>query len=201
MQKYDPKWARDYLEATEKAFDNLPLYSAEWPPGYQEAYENYPGFESDSAQESWDGLDNWRRYEGQSLHLRAAFKPDEEYRESERETVAEFHAQILKAVYEGNSGYLKKLIKAIESQKRPPGSELNGIRAAIKAFEELFVGRHLHSRDEWPTKQEVRRRAEQILKGAGRPLPVERHWPRIFKKAGLSELLSVTYGPVRRAKK
>ena len=188
MEKYDPKWARDYLAASEKAFDKLPFYKAEWPPGFQEACEKYANFGFDSIRDIWEGLSNWREYEEGS--------PD-----SEREAVAELHAQILEAVRKNDVPFLKKLIKAMELPDSPRQLELNGIRAAIRAFEELFPGNHLRSRDEWPNKQEVRRRAEQILKGAGRPLPVERHWPRIFKKAGLSGLLSVTYGPVRRAKK
>ena len=64
----------------------------------------------------------------------------------------------------------------------------------MEAFEQLFVRRGLKSKDDWPTKQEVRHRAEEILQKAGRVVPGERQWPRILKKAGLSELPSAPWG-------
>jgi hypothetical protein len=78
---------------------------------------------------------------------------------------------------------------------------MHGIRAAIVAFEQLLSDEELQSKDNWPTKQEVRKRAEEILREAGRALPGERQWPRIFKEAGLGQLLSVIEGRARKRKK
>jgi hypothetical protein len=192
MHRYDPNWATSYLEAHRKEdkefWERIPLYEAEWPPGFLEAWDRYPAFESDSLQEIWESLSNWHKYEKGS--------PD-----GAREWVTEFQARILEAVRKKESVYLKKLIKAIETPDFPDQLRLDCVHAAVNAFVQLFACKGLRSKDDWPTKQEVRRRTEQILKDAGRTLPVERHWPRIFRKAGLSSLLSVTFGPARRSKK
>jgi hypothetical protein len=95
--------------------------------------------------------------------------------------------------------YLAKLSRA-RNLSHPKPKKMTGPRAAIKAFYDLFFGVGV-SRDDWPTKQEVRHRAEEILTQSGYlPLPTERHWPRIFKDAGLSELLSVKSGPAHKRK-
>jgi hypothetical protein len=181
MQKYDSKWARSYLKAIEKNYEELPTYNVEWPAGYQEAWDKYPDSGFDSVRDIWESLSNWHEYEKGSA-------------DSDREAVTEFHARILNAVYDDNTEYLKKLIKAIEVTSCPHDPELNGIRAAIEAFRDLFTCKGLRCKDQWPTKHEVRRRAEQILKDEGRALPVERHWSRIFKKAGLWELPNAPWG-------
>jgi hypothetical protein len=116
------------------------------------------------------------------------------------ELVAQFQARILKAVHDRDLAFLKNLIKAMELPIQP-AEPMNGIRAAIDAFDDLFLAEGLEHKEDWPSKQEVRRRAEEIMKEAGYPIPSDRQWPRIYPKAGLWQLLSVKHGPARRRKK
>jgi hypothetical protein len=183
-------------------------YNPEYPPGYLEACQKYP---SDSAHppagsvtEIWDKLKTWRGYEKglPELKMLLAGNPDLYKRALEvaAQHVEDFKARILKAVIEPDCAYLENLLKA-KKLDRPPELEMHGIRAAIEAFEQLFLDESLKSKDDWPTKQEVRRQAEEILRKAGRALPGERQWPRIFRNAGLWDLPSVTYGHARKRKK
>jgi hypothetical protein len=172
-------------------------YDPDLPNGYAEACEKYQPdeFEEWSVELIWDLLYHWRDYEKGSPRLKARLPTHavQKIREETKIDYEEFKARICKAVLENDKAYLRMLQKALDSPTRPK-REMIGVRAAIKAFEDLFIDGKRVSRDDWPSKQEVRRRAELILREAGRPLPGERQWPRIFKQAGLSELLSVTYG-------
>jgi hypothetical protein len=184
-------------------------YDPEYPPGYLEADEKYNrddyDFESDNIMNIWGQLDIWREHEkGYPELIAQGFGPDTSgYKKSSEinaELIEKFKARIIKAVFDGDRVYLENLLKAIDHKSRPQ-LEMNGIRAAIRAFEELFIQLGLESKDDWPSKQEVRQRAEEILRKAGRALPTERHWPRIFRQAGLWDLPSVTYGRARKRKK
>ena len=179
-------------------------YNPEYPPGYLEAYEKYlsatppPG----SVAEIWDELRYWRSYENGLPELKPFSNPEGHKQALEifAKRVEDFKARILKAVIEPDCAYLENLLKAKKLDRRPQ-LEMHGIRAAMEAFEELFVDEDLESKDDWPTKQEVRNRAKEILRKAGRALPGERQWPRIFRNAGLWDLPSVTYGHARKRKK
>ncbi len=181
MQNPDPKVPPGYSE------DNPEL-----PPGYLDAFETYLEFGEDNVQDIWESLNHWIDY-GKGSPL-GVLKWEGLMQDR---SVAEFQARILKAVRDRDVDFLKKLIKAIQAPEMPE-PELNAIRAAIKAFAGLFSGKNLKFSQDWPTKQEVRRLATELLKEAGCMLPSERHWSRVFKKAGLSELLSVKYGPARK---
>lgn len=177
-------------------------YNPEFPPGYREAQEKYdPGWEVDSIEAIWESIQLWRDYENGSPSLKAECTElgYRKIREIDQENIAEFQAKVLLAVFEGVKPYLAKLSRAV-SMSHPKPKKMNGPRAAIKAFYDLFFGVGV-SRDDWPTKQEVRHRAEEILTQSGYvPLPTERQWPRIFKQVGLSELLSVKRGPAHKRK-
>jgi hypothetical protein len=177
-------------------------YNPEYPPGYLEARETYLFTAPDSVAGIWDELRYWRGYENGLPELKMFSNPEDHKRVLEifAKRVEAFKARILQAVLERDSAYLRKLLKAIKLDRRPQ-LEMPGIRAALAAFEELFVEEKLESKDEWPSKQEIQRRAEEILREEGRACPGVRQWPRIFQKAGLAELLSVTLGRARKPKK
>jgi hypothetical protein len=182
----------------------------EYPPGYLDAWAKYllkfpqgdTDPEPDSLQDIWEQVSLWRDYEQgfPKLKKRLSSYHDEAYRRDCAEEVEKFKARVGCAILEGDLGFLETLFKAsgLKELPRPP---LNGITAALDAFEQLFIEPGYSSRDEWPTKQEVRRRVEELLRAAGQSLPGERQWPRIFKSAGLSELFSVTFGRARKRKK
>lgn len=139
----------------------------EVPPGFNEACAKYEGWDNETAY-IWSLLKEWRS--GKGPHS------------------IEFEKRILEAVKTGDLDYVQKLTKAMRS-KGPPNTGMNAYLAAVEAFEEIFFdGSERSTREEWPTKQEVRERATEILKAAGHPPVSDRHWPRVFKAAGLSEL-------------
>ena len=168
----------------------LPL--PELPVGYLEACKEYPSDdipEPDSGTGIWDRLADWHDYEeGFPDTIFDRDGPDfKRLLKNGARVSEEFKARILKAVFDGERAYIKNLLKAFDHDHRPQ-LEMHAIRAAMEAFDRLFVCRGLKSKDDWPTKQEVRQRAEAILKEDGKPPPTARHWPRILKQAGLSEL-------------
>lgn len=192
---------KDYSKWRPKGFKK----ASKWPTAYLEARQKYHMTIADSAPDSlegiWENLAEWRAYKRDEPHL--GDKYDSPVWVLFRESIAKTQARILKAVHDGDPLYLKNLLKAATIGKgRPPYPQVDGIRSAIFAFGQLYRHELLSDPNaEWPTKQEVRQCAQQILKKAGQPLPSERHWPRIFNKAGLSQLLSATYGPARRRKR
>jgi hypothetical protein len=177
-------------------------YNPEFPPGYREAQEKYdPEWGVDSIEGIWESLQLWRDYEKGSPSLKEECTElgYRKIREIDWENIAEFQAKILLAHLGDDKPYLAKLSKAV-SMSHPKLKRMTGTRAAIKAFYDLFFGVGV-SRDDWPTKQEVQHRAEEILTESGyRPLPTDRQWPRYFKDAGLSGLLSAIRGPARKRK-
>jgi hypothetical protein len=177
-------------------------YNPEFPPGYREAKEKYdPEWEIDSVKGIWESLQLWRDYEKGSPSLKEECTElgYRKIREIDWENIAEFQARILLAHFEDDKPYLAKLSKA-QSMSHPKPKRMTGTRAAVRAFYDLFFGVGI-SRDDWPTKQEVQQRAEEILTESGyRPLPTDRQWPRYFKNAGLSGLGSATPGPARKRK-
>jgi hypothetical protein len=163
----------------------------ELPPGYWEAWDEYPDFEGlDSVEGIWDQLDQWRRFEPEfprskaKAHTRSRRKMMAE----ETEGITAFQQDILKAVHDDDRSYLAKLFKAMKLSNRPE-PKMKAYRAAVDAFAQLFLFDDKRTtREEWPTKQMVRKRAEEILREAGYPPVSDRHWPRIFKQTGLSAL-------------
>lgn len=185
-------------------------YNPEYPPGYFEAVEKYKVDElsadpsPDSAADIWEHLNEWREYKKGYPELCARFGPDSGHVETALEFGAKvtkkFWARLEKAAFNGDRVYFENLLKVLNYDDWPE-PEMNGIRAAIRAFRDLFSYSRSQTKDHWPTKQEVRKRAEEILHEAGQPIPVARHWPRIFKQAGLWDLPSVTYGRAHKRKK
>jgi hypothetical protein len=182
---------------------------SEYPPGYLEADEKYNSDDYDPAPDSvveiWEKLDAWHDYEKGYPKVLERLNPDSVFYQKllkeGAQRIEEFKARLAKAAFDGDRVYFENLLKAIDCGDRRPEPDMNGIRAAIKAFENLFSYSLSRSKDDWPTKQEVRKRAEEILREAGRPIPGERQWPRIFRQAGLASLPSVTYGRARKRKK
>ena len=99
----------------------------------------------------------------------------------------EFQKRILAAHENRDFVFLEKLNKAIRLTNRPAPA-MNAYRGAIEAFAQLFLDNESTTRDEWPTKQMVRERAKKILSEAGHAPISDRHWPRVFRQAGLAEL-------------
>jgi hypothetical protein len=175
-------------------------YYPELPSGYIEAYERSPEFDPDSVEEIWWCLQN---LQGKSPLGTERMRKDpavfQKLMKERKESNAEFKAKILKAFSEDDKVYLKKLFKALNSRGWPI-SKMDGVQAAIIAFDELFLFEELVSREDWPSKQEIRRHAEKILTIRKVPLPTERQWARIYKQAGLKDLLRVTQGRARKRK-
>ena len=97
---------------------------------------------------------------------------------------ADLKEEILKAVHDGDLAFIEKLTEAMR-----PEEPVTPVRATLIAFERLLG-------DAWPTKRDVRKKAEEILRENGFiRLPLQRHWPRIFAAAGLSDLPNAIRGP------
>jgi hypothetical protein len=104
------------------------------------------------------------------------------------ETLEAFQKKILAAYENKDIEFLNKLYQARRLRNRPAPA-MNALRAAVLAFDELFLRPKYTSRKPWPTKKAVRELAEKILMEAGHaPINNPRYWPKIFRKAGLWEL-------------
>jgi hypothetical protein len=156
-------------------------YDPEVPPGYWEAYKKYTHWEQDSTEDLWLLFNHWDEFKrlsertpGYTAYLSADLEA--------------FHQKILAAYENKDFAFLKKLDRARRLRNRPVPA-MNAIRAAVLAFDQLFLRPKYTRRDQWPTKQAVRELAQKILSEAGHaPVSSERHWPRIFRKAGLWDL-------------
>jgi len=151
----------------------------ELPPGFEDALGRHPTRNS-IVEQMWKDLSNWRA---------GKMTP---------EAAAIFEAKIIDAARSGDVTYVRRLLRVMELRLCPQHVPLTGADAAKRAFIRLYFNKSAIQNREWPTKQEVRKLAEKILEEGGCPLPVERHWPRIFAQAGLSELLSAIHGRARR---
>jgi hypothetical protein len=164
----------------------------DYPPGFLKAVEKYADKKFIFRSEIWDGLRRWKQYAKHDPEL----VPEEHLLSParvgkfffEREDIENFKNLILFAAFYAQKEILQILLEAATLPKVPE-PDMNGVRAVIAAFGELFTGAISEdcSKD-WPTKKEVRRKAEEILKKAVLPIPGAREWPRIFRKAGLREL-------------
>ena len=100
--------------------------------------------------------------------------------------------RILNAVRCRDVEFLETLVKAVQHEALP---KLTAIEAVIRAFLTLFVPMVVECRKEnWPTKRQVKMRAEEILRRDGLPIPSKRYWNQLFKQAGLSELPNAPSG-------
>ena len=156
---------------------------SDYPPGFLEAVEQYADEKFVCRSEIFEGLRKWREYaerNPESAPSYATRPPSTD----DREIVDYFKELILAAVFYGRKEILQTLFDTATLTK-PPEPDMRGARAVIAAFCELFKG---IGKDDWPLKKEVRERAIEILKAAGSLIPGRREWPRIFRKAGLSEL-------------
>jgi hypothetical protein len=177
----------------------------EYPPGYLDAYQKYNidnlNFEQplDSPADIWEQLEDWRDYEKGYPGLLEKFSADSPfYRqvlESGAADIEKFKARLLKAAFDGDRAYFENLLKVMDYDSWPE-PEMHGIRAALQVFDALFIG---ESKNDWPTKREVRARAEEILKAAGKAVPKKHAWTRILRKAGLGALKPARAGrPTKR---
>ena len=174
-------------------FYPLLLEFPEVPPGYWEACEEYSDFEPDSIEEIWYQLDHRDQFK-KGFPRTKGKAPQNILGLEASEEIAGFQQRIMKAVDDRDFVFLGKLFKAMKLPNQPE-PEMNAYRAAIEAFSQLFLDKGRKTREEWPTKKMVRERAEEILKQAGHLPKTNRHWPRVFKEVGLSDL------PARRYKR
>jgi hypothetical protein len=177
--------------------DGPRTWDYESPPGFEEACEKYcaADFEDyeDSVDGIWAGINTLRESEKGFPNVRhSGMLP------RLRNEVKETRERIIKAVIDGDLSYLAKLTDALELTEQPKPTK-TAYQAAIEAFINLCFERCEKQTggswpkemvpkvtlEEWPTKQEVRELAEHILEHAGAAPPSARHWPRVFKEAGL----------------
>lgn len=175
-------------------------YNSELPPGFEKAWDKYyPNFEKDSIEDIWESLRNLKDFKEGLPRLRSLCSGNGELLQRilphhlalARQLVAQFQARVWKAVEEEDRPYIQRLLRALEMPNRPEPL-MNGIRAAMLSFFHASSDVRPRRKRHWPTKKEVRRGAEEILKQAGLPLPTDRQWPRIYHKAGLSALPKAT---------
>jgi hypothetical protein len=166
-------------------------YNPELPPGFLEACDKYPLFEEDSIRDIWESLRTSKDYKEGLPRLRFAYSDNEELLQrllpyqlaQTRELVVQFQARIWKAVVDDDRPYIRRLWQAM-AMPNPPERIIDPVRAAIIAFHDALDGKP-QTKQHSPTKKEVRRDAEEILKEAGQPLPNDRQWARIYRNAGL----------------
>jgi hypothetical protein len=185
----EPANKKDLPESVE----TNPLGYGEWPTGYWASRKKYEDIEFWYRMRIWKQLKNWRELAKKYPEL----KPELLLRSSsdERDAVKVFQNEILKAVFEADKDLLAQLIAAATSAEEPE-LDMHGVRAAHAAFRELFTGK---TWKDWPTKGQVRRRAEEILKARGQIIPQKRAWTTIFRKAGLRFLLEDPPGRKRKS--
>jgi hypothetical protein len=184
--------------------------NAEYPQGYKEAYEKHLKEDEDiksfwmfvKMQEDFrKELDQFDSDSGAGvlkkyvsmLNPMPRDKSLPEYQEfikNIRGAVAQFDSYIPEAVHAGNTDFVEKLLNAMRSPELPK-IEWNGTKAALRAFRILFDCKEIKSREHWPTKKQVRGQAQELL---GYEIS-DRHWPRIFKEAGLWQLSANRFSP------
>jgi hypothetical protein len=160
-------------------------YSPELPPGFEEACEKYPDFQDDSLEDIWESLHIWQRHKQgwpnpNPKYFPYPFRTREEFLASIAKQIAAFKARILKAVENLEAPYIRALLKALQMPNHPVPL-IDAVRATIEAFGDLFDETR-QTKDQWPNKQQVERKK---LRKARVPIPSERQWTRIFRKAGL----------------
>jgi hypothetical protein len=156
---------------------------SDYPPEFLKAVEQYADTKFLFRSELWEGLQKWREHVERNPESAPWYRMID-WSSEDRETGEYFQNLILHAVFFGHQEVLQPLLETA-MQHAAPEPDMHGVRAAIQAFSELFEGGDEHDR---PTKGEVRDAAAEILTNAGLPIPGRREWPRIFKKAGLSNL-------------
>jgi hypothetical protein len=137
-------------------------YNPELPPGFDEACKKYPEFDEDSILGIWERLAIWKGNK-EGWPNRKNFFPfatREEFMTDLEEDIAEFKARIWKAVEEDNRPYLQRLLKAMAMPNHPEPS-IDAVTAAIDAFRDFMFEGKRHTKDQWPTKREIKQRVEQ----------------------------------------
>lgn len=174
---------------------------SDYPPEFLKAMEKYADKKFIFQTEFWTGLQKWKEY----IKAHPEFLPDVpalRFWPDERKEAEDFQNLILGAVFNADKDNADKellqLLVEIATLSSAPQPDMNGVRAAIAAFCNLFKGAHSDDpSNDWPLKGEIRKEAEAILKNDGLPIPGDREWPRIFRKAGLSMLRSGVRQPKR----
>jgi hypothetical protein len=168
------------------AHQNYPDY----PQGFLQAVNRYTKDEFVFRSEIWELLQKWRQYVKRDPESTpwVLLSPPPPYAD-DREFVAYFKELILAAVFHGQEDILRALSETVRLAQAPepaPDSDIESVRAVMKAFRELYKG---GGEAHWPLKPEVRAAATDILKTAALPVPSsKRQWSRIFEKAGLAKL-------------
>jgi hypothetical protein len=153
-----------------------------------EAIEKYTEKEFVFQSEIWGWLRTWREYVERNLQFEPIFMGSPPYEQTppstdEGDIVEYLKNLILCAVFYGQKEILQAVVETAMLTK-PPEPYINTVRAVIIAFSNLFTG----AENGYPTKKEVRAAATDILNKARLSAPLDREWPKIFKKAGLSKL-------------
>jgi hypothetical protein len=156
-------------------------YKPEVPTGYWEARKKYAEWEEDSIEDIWLSFDHWDQFKKMAERIPDSMK----FTSADLER---FQQKILAAYENKDFAFLKKLDKARRLRNRPVPA-MNAIRAAVMAFDQLFLRPKYMTRHHWPTKRAVKELTQKILIEAGHaPVSSERHFPRILRKAGLWDL-------------
>jgi hypothetical protein len=164
----------------------LVIKKSHFPPGFREAGAQYDDDDCIWRSALWEWLQAWREYVKCNPEA-APTEPIEYSGDDDGGSIEEFKNMILEAVFYGDKDILQAVCDIVTLTK-PPEPHMHGIRAARAAFRKLFKGDG--SEADRPEKKEVRELATDILRKAGKDVPVDRHWPRIFDKAGLKSLRS-----------
>jgi hypothetical protein len=147
---------------------------AQFPPEYWKIQKEYTNKWFKSLTHLWYDMNFWRHPKEGDL--------------ADPQRCVDFEARLLGAVRSGDIDFIRDLLKAMKSESKPP-SDFNAVVAAMTAFRQLFSPVHYGiTCADWPTKEAVRERAEEMLRKAGHKIPTKRHWSRVFKQAGLAAL-------------
>ena len=167
---------------------------ADYPPEFLKAVGKYADKKFIFQAELVTALQKWKQYIKAHPELLPNV-PCVRLLPDERKEALDFQNLVLGAVFRGDREFLQLLLE-VSTLSAAPEPDMHGVRAVIAAFSDLFrgatYGEGWSYSEEWPTKKEVRQAAEVILKKAGLPVPGDREWPRIFRKAGLTKLRSGT---------
>jgi hypothetical protein len=163
----------------------------DYPPGFHQAVGKYTDEKFVLRLKIWQELQRWRKYALRN----PAFWPRLTITNThpscdDRVFISDFNEMLLYAAFHGQDDVLQALCETVRLSKPPPtpepDSDIESVRAVMKAFTKLFKG---GGESDWPLKPEVRAAATEILKKAGLPVPKSRRqWTRIFENAGLAKL-------------
>jgi hypothetical protein len=163
---------------------------SDYPPEYLKAVKRDTKPKIVFRLEIWELLQKCREYVKRNPQFEPFLQPTPPYEltppsTDEGEFVEWLKELILAAAIYGEKDILQPLSE-VATLTKSPEPDMHAVRAVKRAFADLFKG---GGEDDWPLKKEVRERAIEILKKAGKPIPkTSSEWARIFRKAGLATL-------------